>query len=120
MSYRSIKKRLDSGGVVVIDGGTGTELQRRGVPMNPEAWCGPATMTHRDVLESVHIDYIRSGAEVITANTYASSRLMLEPAGFGDRVGELNRLAVETALSARAKAQADDVLVAGSLSHMVP
>jgi len=31
MSYEVLKKRLDAGQVVIIDGGTGTELQRRGV-----------------------------------------------------------------------------------------
>ena len=32
------KETLDAGDVLLIDGGMGTELQRRGVPMNLEAW----------------------------------------------------------------------------------
>lgn len=88
--------------------------------MDPEAWCGPATLENVDVLERIHSDYITAGADVITANTYASSRLMLEPAGYGDRFGEINRGAVAAALRAREASGRQDVVVAGSLSQMCP
>jgi homocysteine S-methyltransferase len=120
MPYDRLKRRLDAGEIVIIDGATGTELQRRGAPMDPAAWCGPATLHNDKLLSEIHADYIAAGAEVITANTYASSRLMLTPAGYGDRVEEINRRAVEAALRARDQAGNKDVVVAGSLSHMVP
>jgi homocysteine S-methyltransferase len=120
MSYAETERRLRGGGIVILDGGTGTELQSRGVPMDPDAWCGPSTLGNANVLESVHRDYIAAGADVITANTYASSRLMLGPAGYADRFGEINRAAVATAQRARAASGRDGVLVAGSLSHMCP
>ena len=120
MSYAEMNLRLQSGGIVFLDGGTGTELERRGVPMDAEAWCGPATMENTDVLEAVHRDYIAAGAEIITANTYASSRLMLEPAGFADRLEEINRTAIQAAHRARKASGQDGILVAGSLSHMCP
>ena len=101
MSYIDIKRRLDAGEIVVLDGGTGTELQRRGAQMDPSAWCGPASLNNSELLTQVHLDYIDAGADVITANTFASSRLMLTPAGFADRVEEINRIAVEAALRAR-------------------
>ena len=97
MSYPEIQLRLQSGGIVILDGGTGTELQRRGVPMDPEAWCGPTTLEHAEVLERIHRDYIAASADIITANTYASSRLMLGPAGFADRFEEINRTAIGAA-----------------------
>ncbi len=120
MGYAAMERRLAAGGVAILDGGTGTELQRRGVSMDPHAWCGPASLESAEVLEAIHRDYIAAGAEVITANTYASSRLMLEPAGFGDRFAEINRTAVAAARRARDAAGRPDVLVAGSLSHMAP
>ena len=121
MPYANLKKRLDNGGVVILDGATGTELQRRGVDMDPAAWCGVATLENDRLLSEIHRDYIDVGAEVITANTYASSRLMLSPAGYGDQVEEINRRAVEAALRARDSANAgQNVVVAGSLSHMIP
>jgi hypothetical protein len=121
MAYDRFKQRLDAGEVVILDGATGTELQRRGAAMDPAAWCGPATMQNESLLSEIHADYIAAGAEVITANTFASSRLMLSRAGYGAQVEEINRRAVEAALRARDKAPGGaDVVVAGSLSHMVP
>lgn len=120
MSYPAIEQRLRAGGIVILDGGTGTELERRGVSMDPGAWCGPASLENADVLEEIHRDYIAAGADIVTANTYASSRLMLEPAGFGNHFEEINRTAIEAAHRARGSSGRDDVLVAGSLSHMCP
>lgn len=124
MTYKNLKVRLDAGEIIVLDGGTGTELQRRGAQMDPSAWCGPASLNNSELLTQVHLDYINAGADVITANTFASSRLMLTPAGYADRVEEINRIAVEAALRARdlatAKSPSRKIAVAGSLSHMVP
>ena len=124
MSYTDVKRRLDAGEIVVIDGATGTELQRRGAQMDPSAWCGPASLDNSELLTQVHLDYIAAGADVITANTFASSRLMLTPAGFADRVDEINQVAVSAALHARELATSKwpdrKIAVAGSLSHMVP
>lgn len=120
MSYATIARTFDDGGVIILDGGTGTELERRGVPMDNEAWCGPASLDHLAVLEAVHGDYIAAGADIVTANTYASSPLMLEPAGYGDRFEAINRAAIRTAHRARTASGREDVAVAGSLSHMLP
>ena len=121
MSYALLKQRLDRGEILILDGATGTELQRRGVPMDAAAWCGPATLQHHGVLADIHLDYIRAGSDVVTANTFAASRLMLDAAGLGDKVGEVVGRAVDAALKARKMAGAEDrVAVAGSLSHMVP
>ena len=120
MSYEGLKRRLGDGGIVILDGGTGTELERRGIPMDPEAWCGPANLAHLDTLEAIHRDYIAAGADIVTANTYASSRLMLGPAGCADRFEDINRAAVRTAFRARAASGRPEVAIAGSLSHMVP
>ena len=89
------------------------ELEQRGVMMDPEAWCGPATLGNLDVLEAIHLDYIKAGADVITANTYASSRLMLGPAGFGDQFDEINRGALKAAHRARETSGRADILGRG-------
>lgn len=120
MKYDAIRERLDRGGLVILDGGTGTELERRGASMDPGSWCGPAALGNADLLEGIHCDYIAAGADIITANTYASSRLMLEPVGFGDQFEAINRTAIRAAHLAREASGRDDVLIAGSLSHMCP
>lgn len=121
MSYVQLKARLDRGEVLILDGATGTELQRRGAPMDAAAWCGPATLQHHELLTDIHADYIEAGSDVVTANTYAASRLMLGAAGLGDKVGEVVARAVAAAQAARKRTGTESrVAVAGSLSHMVP
>jgi S-methylmethionine-dependent homocysteine/selenocysteine methylase len=78
------QQQLEAEQIVLIDGATGTELQRHGVPMDKVAWSGAAVLTHLDVVRETHEDYIRAGAKVIITNTFGSTRQMLEPAGYGD------------------------------------
>ena len=108
--------RIADGELVIIDGGMGSQLQAEGVPMDRVAWSARANLEQPDVVQRVHEEYIRAGAEVIIANTYASSRAALEPAGLGDRVAEANRGAVRAALRAREAAATGPVAVAGSMS----
>lgn len=115
-----MKARLDRGNTVILDGGTGTELEKRGVPMSESAWCGLACLTHAEIVEAVHLDYIASGARIITTNTFASSRLMLERTSMADKVDEITAAALSCAKRARDQSGLDDVVIAGSLSHMVP
>jgi len=116
---RWLHARIAAGGVVLLDGGTGTELERRGVPMNERAWCGDAILGHTETLRAIHEDYIRAGAEVIITNTFATARHSLEPAGYGDDVERANRLAVEVARDARERIAEHDVAIAGSMSDFM-
>ncbi|MDX1527439.1 MAG: homocysteine S-methyltransferase family protein [Gammaproteobacteria bacterium] len=111
-----LDERIRRGDVILIDGATGTELERRGVPMHGQVWCAVATLSHPEVLRAVHEDYIRAGAEVIIANTFASARHALEPSGLGDQVAAANRNAVALALAARDCAATGPVCIAGSIS----
>ena len=120
-AIHSIENAITSGRFVVIDGGTGTELERRGADMHSDVWCAMATLSNPETLRGVHEDYIRAGAKIITANTFSSSLNMLGPAGLADRFDEANRVAVEIALEARDRMNANEtVAVAGSMSHQLP
>lgn len=119
MTYNKLMQAVRGGDIVVLDGATGTELERRGAPMDPASWCGPATLSNDKLLQQIHADYIRAGSRIVTANTFAASPLMLGAAGLADRSGEVIERAVAAARAAR-DATNPDVVVAGSLSHMVP
>ncbi len=47
------------------------------------AWSAAALITHPDTVGEVHEDYIRAWADVITTNTFATARHVLESAGMG-------------------------------------
>ena len=40
--YLKIKEKLNQNELVILDGGVGTELQKRGIKMD-ESWCGTAS-----------------------------------------------------------------------------
>jgi homocysteine S-methyltransferase len=116
MSYSRIARKLAQGQTIILDGGTGTDIQARGVPMAGETWCAEANLTHPDVVRSVHEDYIKAGAEIITANTYPTSPLLFNALG---RDEDMVRIDKEAVRIAREAAQ-DRVPVAGSFSVMRP
>ena len=129
---KPLSERLEECRPILLDGATGTELQRRGVPMDGAAWCGLAVASHPEIVRQVHLDYIQAGAEVIITNTFASGRHLLRAAGAEDMTESINRQVVLEAKQARveaaeAKAGAvdsgwelapEDVWIAGSISPM--
>ncbi|HZF29775.1 MAG TPA: homocysteine S-methyltransferase family protein [Gammaproteobacteria bacterium] len=111
--------RLESGRPLLKDGGTGTELRRRGFPMRADVWSALAAVTHFDLLRAIHLEHIEAGAEVITANTFATARFVLEEAGLGADFEAINRRSLQAAKEARDLA-GRDVVVAASLSCLPP
>jgi len=115
--FSHLQTQLDQGKVIILDGATGTELQRRGVPMHGFAWSAAALDTHPETVRAVHEDYIRAGADVIITNSFSTARHVLKPAGLGDHVRALNQRAVSLAREARENAAAGrPVAIAGSIS----
>jgi S-methylmethionine-dependent homocysteine/selenocysteine methylase len=117
VSYVKIKAKLAAGEPIILDGGTGTDIQRRGAPMSGDTWCADVNATHGEIIRSVHDDYIRMGADIITANTFATSPLSFNAYGRDDEMIELDKAAVA---HAKASAAGHDVCVAGSFSTMRP
>ena len=116
--YKKFLEVLRSGETILLDGATGSELENRGIKMD-NSWCATASLEF-DILKQIHKDYINAGAKIITTNTYASNRMILEVAGVDDKFEEINLTAINAAIQAREECGRDDVLVAGSLSHQIP
>jgi homocysteine S-methyltransferase len=115
--YEHIASKLQRHEVIILDGGTGTDIQRRGAPMSGETWCAEVNLTHPDIVRAVHEDYIAVGADVITANTFATSPLLFNALGRDDELLLNDRAAVGIAQKA---AEGRPVAVAGSISTMRP
>lgn len=93
-------KRLSDARPILLDGATGTELNRRAVDTSLPLWSAQALIGAPHVLRQIHADYLRAGAEILTANTFRTHRRSLEKGGLGQRAAELTRQAVETARTA--------------------
>src|SRR5262245_1651984 len=143
MPTRSILDRLGSGEVLVMDGGTGSELHRRGVNISKGAtvdkrptappkyasiqvpgvnyrsvtgvgvWSAPANVEVPDVVRQVHEDYLKAGAEILITNTFFTTRAKLAEIGEEDRWQEYVRAAVKLAKEARDKVNPGAYLAGG-------
>ena len=82
--------------------------------MDGATWCAAANLTHPEAVIDVHRAYLAAGAEIITANTYATSPLLFSALDRSDEVGEIDRVAVALAR----EAAGPDIQVAGSFSVM--
>lgn len=106
---------------LILDGATGTELNRRGVDTGLPLWSANALMNERDtkILQQIHKDYLYSGADIITTNTFRTHRRALAPSGNADRALELTRRAVDIARGAIAIVKSDSPkFIAGSMSTL--
>jgi S-methylmethionine-dependent homocysteine/selenocysteine methylase len=106
----------DAARVVVLDGAIGTELEVRGAAMEYDAWSARANLSEPDLVRQVHADYIRAGADVITANTFSALEDALTRDGMGAQMEEINRRGIELCLEACDAAAAHPVVVAGAIS----
>src|SRR5262245_58207379 len=109
----AFEARLRDGSLLVLDGATGTELERRGVPSALPLWSAPALVDHPDIVRRIHADYAEAGAEVITANTFRTQARTLARGGLGERAAEVTRRAVALAREG-ARAGRGRVFVVGS------
>lgn len=116
--YESLIAAARAGEPILVDGGTGSECIRRGVPSHEHGWSGAAALTHPDVVRSIHALYLELGARVIVANTFATGANIMRDVGEPERFEEVNRRAVELAVAARAASpRFDDVVVAAGVSN---
>jgi len=99
-SIPTLRERLTNPRPILLDGATGTELNRRGVSTELPLWSTRALLDAPQTLLEVHRDYVNAGAEILTANTFRTYRRNLEPAGLGDRAAKLTTQAVEIARDA--------------------
>jgi S-methylmethionine-dependent homocysteine/selenocysteine methylase len=98
----------------VLDGATGTELERRGVPSALPLWSAHALIAAPELVREVHRDYARAGADALTANTFRTQARALSRARLEGRARELTALAVQLAREGARDGGRDDALVLGS------
>ena len=100
---------------VFLDGATGTNLQKAGMPTGvcPELWI----YEHQEVMRELQKSYIKAGTQILYAPTFTANRIKLDEYGLVDRLLELNRAMVGVSRDAIAEAEADhEVFVAGDLT----
>lgn len=103
-------QKLCHKGPVLLDGATGSNLMKRGMPRGvcTEQWI----CDHPQTLVALQREYVAAGSDIIYAPTFSANRHSLARYGLESKIGELNHRLV--ALSR--EAAEDSALVAGDLT----
>ncbi len=107
--------------IVVLDGAMGTMVQ--GFELDEAAFRGDRfrdhahslkgcndvlVMTRPEVIESIHYDFLRAGADIVETDTFTATSLALADYGLEGVVNELNVAAAQVARRAAKRAERDD------------
>ena len=112
-------KRFSEKQALILDGATGTEIERHGLSCKLPLWSTHALIADPSIVQQIHEDYIEAGSEIITANTFRTNKRVFKNAGVDDRSTELTHLVVRLAKDAvRNKSVKKTVWVAGSMASL--
>ena len=128
MNYDNINEKLSNGRSILLDGGIGTEVMRRGV-----RWRQHGIEDAPDVIRDIHVDYLDAGVDVLTTHTFnltkrnfinffrdAEHMALIGPAGLPTKAKELCHAAVSLAKEALTQTgKAEKVPLAGSIAPVM-
>ncbi len=103
-------KELCNTKIVFLDGATGSNLMKRGMPAGvcPEQWI----LDHRETLITLQKEYVDAGSDILYAPTFTSNRIKLKEYHLEEKIRNIN-----LELVAMSKEAADGkALVAGDLT----
>ena len=69
-----IRRLTGQGGALILDGATGTELERAGLRTGLPLWSTHALLEAPEAVLRIHAAYLAAGAEILTANTFRTQR----------------------------------------------
>ena len=95
-------------GLMVLDGGLATELERRGLDISGALWSARVLQSEPGAIEQLHYDYFAAGARCAITASYQASYEGFAAHGLGvDEATALLRRSVELARAARARYRRD-------------
>ncbi len=79
---------LTSSKITIVDGATGSNLQKRGMPtgVSPEAWM----LENPQVLIDLQREFLEAGSDILFAPTFTANRIKLTEYGLQGRMEEIN------------------------------
>ncbi|MBP5576034.1 MAG: homocysteine S-methyltransferase family protein [Treponema sp.] len=100
-----LASQIESGKPVFFDGGMGTMIQKSGVV----GYAIPEDLNfyHPEIIEDIHIQYMKAGCNVLTANSFGANPIKLEKSAH--TAEEYVTKSIEIQKSAIAKAEAEGI-----------
>lgn len=88
MTRKEFRELLENQ-LIFLDGATGSNLQKRGMPNGacPEQWI----LENEEVLVGLQREYVEAGTNILYSPTFTANRIKLAEYGLEDRIAEINR-----------------------------
>lgn len=135
--FTRLSKTVEAGGLICLDGGMGSEIQKRNLDLEShKQWFGyPSQLYKPDEVRAVHEDFAKSGAQILISNTYPCNKHVMSNEVLSHDIDDSNTLVVTDALVRQANIAAvklardaaskystneNPVYVAGSISTHPP
>ncbi|HVV88535.1 MAG TPA: methionine synthase [Kofleriaceae bacterium] len=119
--------------IVVLDGAMGTMIQAHGLderdfrgdrfadhPVSLRGCNELLVLTRPDVIEEIHLDFLRAGADIVETDTFGGTTIALADYKVEHLVEELNRTAAQVARRAADRAEREDGRVRWVAGSMGP
>lgn len=102
--------KLVSEKIVFLDGATGSNLMKSGMPSGvcPEEW----VLNHEDVLVNLQKEYVKAGTDILYASTFSANRIKLAEYGLENKQREM----IYRLVALSRKASEGKALIAGDLT----
>ena len=112
MCTRSFRSCLAKGECILLGGSTGTLLYEKGIFINRSF--EEVNLSQPELVLQIHTDFINSGAQIISTNTWGANSLKLKSFGLENKVNEINLAGAKIAR----KAALSNCWVAGTLGPL--
>src|SRR5579871_3225838 len=110
-----LKNRLANQERIIMDGAMGSEILHRGFPTTLPLWSAEVLLQRPAIVQHIHEDYIRAGAEIIITDTFRTTRRAFAKRGIAEQAAQTTRLACHMAQKAvENTATTHEVYIAGS------
>lgn len=92
--------------LVILDGATGTNLQKAGMPVGvcPELWI----LEHPEIVRDLQKEFLRAGTDILYAPTFSGNRIKLAEYGKEEELAEINEGLVKISKQAVAEFQQEN------------
>ena len=95
MTKKNFKDALRSSDhPLILDGAIGSLLQQRGYESDQYLWTSYINFKFPEVLKQIHLEYINSGCDIITSNTFRTNPFVLQASGLDLDVEEAVRISM--------------------------
>ena len=101
MTHKEFKEFLAGKEITYLDGGCGSNLQKRGLPQGvcPEYWM----CENIDVIRGLMAEYAMAGSDILYAPTFTANRIKLEEYGLRDKLEYINSTLIKMSLDVAAE-----------------